>query len=148
GVGHELRQRHQRGRRGDAAAAGQDRRPIRREAHPHRARGGLCDRGAEGVNAPGAPFPRPRGPRKSLTWQISLLFALISCLVIAAMGFAIDRMLSSELLEANDVLLLGNMSLVRNRLTRTGSPEPLLAAPRFVEEMAMGYRKLGLAVLD
>ena len=100
------------------------------------------------MNAPGAPLPRPRGLRKSLTWQISMLFALISFLVIAAMGFAIDRMLASELLEANDVLLLGNMSLVRNRLTRTGSPEPLLASPRFVEEMAMGYRKLGLAVLD
>ena len=100
------------------------------------------------MNAPGAPLPRPRGLRKSLTWQISALFALISFLVIAAMGFAIHRMLASELLEANDVLLLGNMSLVRNRLTRTGSPEPLLASPRFVEEMAMGYRKLGLAVLD
>jgi two-component system, OmpR family, heavy metal sensor histidine kinase CusS len=86
--------------------------------------------------------------RKSLTWQISLLFALISFLVIAAMGFAIDRMLANELLEANDVLLLGNMSLLRRRLERTASTESILASPRFVEEMAMGYRKLGLAVLD
>src|SRR5262249_59156852 len=54
----------------------------------------------------------------------------LSFLVIAAMGFAIDRMLASELLEANDVLLLGNMSLLRNRLTRTGSTESLLASPR------------------
>jgi two-component system heavy metal sensor histidine kinase CusS len=91
---------------------------------------------------------RLRGRRKSLTWQISLLFALISFLVIAAMGFAIDRMLATELLEANDVLLLGNMSLLRNRLSRMGSTEALLASPRFVEETAMGYRKLGLAVLD
>ena len=86
--------------------------------------------------------------RKSLTWQISLLFALISFLVIAAMGFAIDRMLASELLEANDVLLLGNMSLLRNRLARMAASESILASPRFVEEMAMGYRKLGIAVLD
>jgi len=100
------------------------------------------------VNAPAGLPPRPRGLRTSLTWQISLLFALISFLVIAAMGFAIDRMLASELLEANDVLLLGNMSLLRNRLTRTGSTESLLGSPRVVEEMAMGYRKLGLAVLD
>src|SRR5262249_61527744 len=50
--------------------------------------------------------------------------------------------------EANDVLLLGNMSLLRNRLSRMGSTEALLASPRFVEETAMGYRKLGLAVLD
>ncbi len=85
---------------------------------------------------------------KSLTWQISLLFALISFLVIAAMGFSIDRMLANELLEANDVLLLGNMSLLRNRLARMGSMESILASPRFVEETAMGYRKLGLAVLD
>ncbi|HET7766766.1 MAG TPA: heavy metal sensor histidine kinase [Burkholderiales bacterium] len=88
------------------------------------------------------------GRRKSLTWQISLLFALISCLVIGAMGFAIDRMLANELLQANDVLLLGNMSLLRNRLARMGPTESLLASPRFVEETAMGYRKLGLAVLD
>jgi two-component system heavy metal sensor histidine kinase CusS len=40
------------------------------------------------------------------------------------------------------------MSLLRNRVTRTGSLESLLAGPRIVEEMAMGYRKLGLAVLD
>jgi two-component system heavy metal sensor histidine kinase CusS len=96
----------------------------------------------------GAPSPHLQGRHKSLTWQISLLFALISFLVIAAMGFSIDRMLSTELLEANDVLLLGNMSLLRNRLERTGSTESLLASPRFVEETAMGYRKLGLAVLD
>ena len=95
----------------------------------------------------GAFSPRP-GRRKSLTWQIGLLFALISFLVIAAMGFAIDRMLANELLEANDVLLLGNMSLLRNRLARLGPTESVLASPRFVEEMAMGYRKLGLAVLD
>jgi two-component system heavy metal sensor histidine kinase CusS len=86
--------------------------------------------------------------RRSLTWQISLLFALISFLVIGAMGFAIDRMLANELLEANDVLLLGNMSLLRNRLARLGPTESVLASPRFVEEMAMGYRKLGIAVLD
>ena len=86
--------------------------------------------------------------RRSLTWQISLLFALISFLVIGAMGFVIDRMLASELLEANDVLLLGNMSLLRGRLARMGPSDSILASPRFVEEMAMGYRKLGLAVLD
>ena len=88
------------------------------------------------------------GRRRSLTWQISLLFALISFLVIAAMGFSIDRMLANELLEANDVLLLGNMSLLRGRLERISSSESILNSPRFVEETAMGYRKLGLAVLD
>ena len=88
------------------------------------------------------------GLRKSLTWQISLLFALISFLVIAAMGFSIDRMLASELLEANDVLLLGNMTLIRSKLARLGASEAILSSPRFVEETAMGYRKLALAVLD
>ncbi len=86
--------------------------------------------------------------RKSLTWQISLLFALISFLVIAAMGFSIDRMLASELLEANDVLLLGNMTLIRKRLARLGPSEGILTSPQFVEEAGMGYRKLALAVLD
>jgi len=88
------------------------------------------------------------GRRKSLTWQISLLFALISFLVIAAMGFSIDRMLASELLEANDVLLLGNMTLIRKRLTRLGPTEGILSSPQFVEEAGLGYRKLALAVLD
>jgi two-component system, OmpR family, heavy metal sensor histidine kinase CusS len=88
------------------------------------------------------------GRRKSLTWQISLLFALISFLVIGAMGFSIDRMLAGELLEANDVLLLGNMSLLRNRLARLGPAEAVLTTPRFVDEAGMGYRKLAVAVLD
>ena len=91
---------------------------------------------------------RLRGRRKSLTWQISFLFALISFLVIAVMGFAIDRMLVGELLEANDVLLLGNMSLLRNRLARLGPSETVLTSPRSVEEAGMGYRKLAVAVLD
>ncbi|HEX9192446.1 MAG TPA: heavy metal sensor histidine kinase [Burkholderiales bacterium] len=91
---------------------------------------------------------RLRGRRKSLTWQISFLFALISFLVIGVMGFAIDRMLVGELLEANDVLLLGNMSLLRNRLARLGPSETVLTSPRFVEEAGMGYRKLAVAVLD
>jgi two-component system, OmpR family, heavy metal sensor histidine kinase CusS len=98
--------------------------------------------------AAGVRFPGLAGRHKSLTWQISLLFALISFLVIAAMGFSIDRMLSGELLEANDVLLLGNMSLIRDRLARLGPSEGILTAPHFVEEAGMGYRKLALAVLD
>ena len=88
------------------------------------------------------------GRRKSLTWQISLLFALISFLVIGAMGFSIDRMLAGELLEANDVLLLGNMGLLRNRLARLGPAEAVRTSPRFVDEAGMGYRKLAVAVLD
>src|SRR5262249_14385454 len=99
--------------------------------HPHGARRRLRDRGAARVKP--AIASHLRGRHKSLTWQISLLFAMISFLVIAAMGFAIDRMLANELLEANDVLLLGNMSLLRNRLSRMGSTEALLASPRFVE---------------
>jgi two-component system, OmpR family, heavy metal sensor histidine kinase CusS len=87
------------------------------------------------------------GRRKSLNWQISFLFALISFLVIGAMGFSIDRMLAGELLEANDVLLVGNMSLLRNRLARLGPSEAVLS-PRFVDEGGMGYRRLALAVLD
>src|SRR5207244_13199296 len=73
---------------------------------------------------------------------------LISFLVIGAMGFSIDRMLAGELLEANDVLLLGNMSLLRNRLARLGPSETVLTSPRFVDEAGMGYRKLAVAVLD
>jgi two-component system heavy metal sensor histidine kinase CusS len=88
------------------------------------------------------------GRRKSLTWQISFLFALISFLVIGAMGISIDRMLAGELLEANDVLLLGNMGLLRNRLARLGPSETVLTSPRFVDEAGMGYRKLTVAVLD
>jgi two-component system heavy metal sensor histidine kinase CusS len=88
------------------------------------------------------------GRRKSLTWQISFLFALISFLVIGAMGISIDRMLAGELLEANDVLLLGNMGLLRGRLARLGPSETVLTSPRFVDEAGMGYRKLTVAVLD
>jgi len=93
-------------------------------------------------------FQKLGGRRKSLTWHISFLFALISFLVIGAMGFSIDRMLVGELLEANDVLLLGNMSLLRGRLARLGPSETVLSSPRFVDEAGLGYRKLAVAVLD
>lgn len=86
--------------------------------------------------------------RRSITRQISLLFALISLFVIAAIGFNIDRMLSNELLAANDALLLGNMVLIRDRLSRYHSANAIVANHRFVEETGVGYRKLALAVLD
>ena len=88
------------------------------------------------------------GKRSSLTRQTSLTFALISFLVLATAGLAIDRMLAHELMEANDVLLLGNMTLVANRLARLDRPESILTDPGFVEDTGMGYRRLGLAVLD
>src|SRR5262249_46793572 len=37
---------------------------------------------------------------------------------------------------------------LRGRLARMGPSDSIVASPRFVEELAMGYRKLGLAVLD
>src|SRR5260221_2000416 len=148
-LGHELRQRHQRGRRGDAAPPRQGRRSVRSEAHPHHPRRGIRARGASRVTAwLERLFQKLGGRRKSLTWHISFLFALISFLVIGAMGFSIDRMLVGELLEANDVLLLGNMSLLRGRLARLGPSETVLSSPRFVDEAGMGYRKLAVAVLD
>lgn len=88
------------------------------------------------------------GRRKSLTWQISLLFALISFLVIAAMGFSIDRMLTGELLEANEASLLGNMALVRNRMARLGSSDGILTNLPLMDEAGLGHRKLALAVFD
>ncbi len=88
------------------------------------------------------------GGRKSIVRQTSLLYALISILVFAGMGFSIDRMLASELLEANDVLLLANMSLIRSRLARNGMPESDAASREFFEDAGVGYRRLGLAFLD
>ena len=88
------------------------------------------------------------GKRKSIVRQTSFLFALISLLVLAGMGFSIDRMLATELLESNDVLLLGNMSLIRNRLARLGPPESTFTSRQFFEDTGMGYRRLALAFLD
>jgi two-component system heavy metal sensor histidine kinase CusS len=95
-----------------------------------------------------AVFSRLVGNRKSITRQTSLLFALISFLVLAAIGFSIDRMLASELLQANDMLLIGNMALIRNKLVRMDPPEAILTSRQFVEETGMGYRRLSLAILD
>src|SRR6266699_1814453 len=148
-LGHELRQRHQRGRCRDAAPPRQGRRPVRGEADPHHPRRGIRARGTCGVTGRSEGLVQRLGRRrKSLTWQISFLFALISFLVIGAMGFSIDRMLAGELLEANDVLLLGNMGLLRNRLARLGPSETVLTSPHFVGEAGLGYRKLAVAVLD
>ncbi len=100
------------------------------------------------MRGPRAVFNALFGKRKSIVRQTSLLFALISFVVLAAMGFSIDRMLASELLESNDVLLLGNMSLIHNRLARVGPSESTFASRQFFEETGMGYRRLALAFLD
>src|SRR5476651_342719 len=75
-LGHEFRQRYQRRRRRNPAPARQDRRSVREEAAAHYPRGRLRARGARGVmRALDTVVLKLAGRRKSLTWQISLLFA-------------------------------------------------------------------------
>lgn len=93
-------------------------------------------------------LPRLIGQRRSLTRQISLVFALISFCVIAAIGFAIDNMLSHELFQENNILLLGNVAIMRDRLARADNADALLRDPRLTQAIEMAYNKLHVAVFD
>ena len=123
GLGHELRQRHQRRRRGDQAPARQGRQSLPEQADPYRARHRLRLRGA--------PVPA----RRSLTLYAALLFAAVAALVVSAVGFYLYRSVEEAMLRRSDVMVAGRVEHFRNLLRDNLTLAELKARPRLFENM-------------
>src|SRR5690606_7600042 len=140
GVGHELRQRHQRHRGGGAQAARQGGRALRAQAHSHRARHGLRARSA----AAGAGMMRAF----SLTARLALLFAALTAGVLVLAALLFGRMLDAHFEELDLHELHGKLALVRNAVQQavpgTGAAEPI----RVLENAFVGHDNVGVLVRD
>jgi len=93
------------------------------------------------------PLPFMRALKRSLTAQISLSIALCSILLVAGSGLLINRLASRELREGNELIMFGNLAMVREDLAAAGydlAREP----QRLVKRMDLQLGHLHMAVLD
>jgi two-component system heavy metal sensor histidine kinase CusS len=85
--------------------------------------------------------------KRSLTAQISLSIALISILLVAGSGLLINRLASRELREGNELIMFGNLALLREELAVARFDlrhEP----QRLVKRVDLQLGHLHLALLD
>src|SRR5215216_6759061 len=85
--------------------------------------------------------------KRSLTAQISLSIAICSILLVAGSGLLINRLASREVREGNELIMFGNLALLREDLAVAGydlSREP----QRLVKRMDLQLGHLHMALLD
>ena len=135
GVGHELRQRHQRGGRRRAAPAPENRRPVPAQADPQRAGHWLPLR-----------YPAMnRGHPYSLTLRLALIFALLAFALLATLGVALYRELERELVRRDDAALISRVDQLRNLLNDSNTLDLIKTKPELFQNM-LGNRESVLSI--
>jgi len=92
-------------------------------------------------------LPSLRALKRSLTAQISLSIAISSIMLVAGSGLLINRLATRELREGNELIMFGNLALLREDLGAVGfdlSREPA----RLVKRMDLQLGHLHMAMLD
>ena len=88
-----------------------------------------------------------RALKRSLTAQISLSIAVISIVLVAGSALLVSRLASRELREGNELIMFGNLALLREDLAAADydlSREP----QRLVQRMDLQFGQLTMALLD
>ena len=73
-------------------------------------------RPAAAVHRTGVKLPLLASLKRSLTAQISLSIATISIVLVAGSGLLINRLAIRELREGNELVMFGNLALLREDL--------------------------------
>ena len=92
-------------------------------------------------------LPTLNALKRSLTAQISLSIAICSILLVAGAGLLINRLAIRELREGNELIMFGNLALLREDLAAAGfdlKREPL----RLVKRMDLQLGQMHMALLD
>ncbi len=85
--------------------------------------------------------------KRSLTAQISLSIALTSILLVAGSGLMITRLAARELREVGELVMFGNLALLREDLADAGF-DMARAPQRLVKRMDLQRGDLHMALLD
>ena len=85
--------------------------------------------------------------KRSLTAQISLAIALTSILLVAGSGLMITRLAARELREVSELVMFGNLALLREDLASAGF-DTTHAPQRLVKRMDLQFGDLHMALLD
>lgn len=87
------------------------------------------------------------GVKRSLTAQISLSVALVSIALVACSALLVGRLASRELREGNELVMFGNLLLLREDLA--GARFEMAHEPaRLVKRMDLQFGQLSMALLD
>jgi two-component system heavy metal sensor histidine kinase CusS len=92
-------------------------------------------------------LPGLRALKRSLTAQISLSIAIVSILLVAGSGILISRLATRELREGNELIMFGNLALLREDLT-VANFDLTHAPQRLVKRMDLQIGNLHMALLD
>ena len=84
----------------------------------------------------------------SLTFRLSLLFALATVVLLALIGAYLYRFLDIELMQRDHAELAGKVTLFRHHLAAEHSLSNIAAAPHEFRDTLIGHPHLRLALLD
>lgn len=95
------------------------------------------------------PLTRPslHALKRSLTAQISLSIAICSILLVAGSSLLINRLAIRELREGNELIMFGNLALLREDLAAAGF-DLVREPPRLVKRMDLQLGQMHMALLD
>lgn len=84
--------------------------------------------------------------RQSLTFRLTLLFALASTAVLLVLGFIVKASVEQHFQEQDMTLLEGKLELIRHALERVRSPDDLDTLVQQMDDALIGHHGLAVAV--
>ena len=84
----------------------------------------------------------------SITFRLSMLFAITAIILLAGTGTFLYRFLEFELMKRDHEELIGKVALFRHQLSTVNSPQQIVAAPGLFRDVIIGHPHLRLALLD
>ncbi len=84
----------------------------------------------------------------SLTFKLSILFAITAIILLAGTGTFLYNFLDQELMKRDHEELIGKVDLFRHRLAIVDTPEQIIASPGIFRDVIIGHPHLRLALLD
>jgi two-component system heavy metal sensor histidine kinase CusS len=84
----------------------------------------------------------------SITFRLSVMFAMTAIILLAGTGIFLYRFLEHELMRRDHDELIGKVDLYRHLLSAVDSEEQIISAPNIFRDVIIGHPHLSLALLD
>ncbi|MFA6901770.1 MAG: heavy metal sensor histidine kinase [Gallionellaceae bacterium] len=84
----------------------------------------------------------------SLTFKLSVFFALTAILLLSSTGTFLYQFLEHELMKRDHKELIGKVDLFRHQLSAVNTTQQIVAEPSYFRDVIIGHPHLRLALLD
>ena len=85
--------------------------------------------------------------RTSITFRLTVLFALASTVVLLALGYLIGGAVEQHFVEQDMEVLTGKLDLTRHALDKVYSDQDLIAIPQHLDDSLVGHQGLAVVVV-